>query len=558
MSAGRVNEIKVESPSLLFGAGYPPLSESTVGEALDAAARRWPDREALVSAAQGVRWTYAELAERVARVAAAFTALGMVAGDRVGIWSPNCAEWTVTQFATAKIGVILVNINPSYQADELKFTLNKVRAKCIVVASRFRDKNYIKVLAGLCGNGLGDSDLNPIKSDLPFLGVIIQIGEATQSGAISFDSLYRYSPEREFSRFKAHDAINIQFTSGTTGQPKGAVLSHRNIVNNGYFVGLSMGLTAGDRLCIPVPLYHCFGMVMGNLACVCHGATMVYPSAGFEAERTLKTIEQERCTGVLGVPTMFISMLELPSFDSFDLTSLRGGIMAGSPCPIATMRSVISRMNMAEVTIAYGMTETSPVSFQSTVDDNIELRVKTVGRIQPHLQVKLINTNGEAVPVGETGEICTRGYSVMQGYWEDALATREAIDADGWMHTGDLATIDSQGYCQIVGRLKDVVIRGGENIYPREVEEILQAHPMIKEAHVVGIPDTRYGEELCAWIRTDESAGITMEEVVTYCRQRMARYKTPRYIRFVDSFPMTVTGKVQKYEIRAIMLRDGY
>ena len=521
---------------------------------MEASARLWPDREALVSIAQSIRWSYAEFSERVGRVASALSMLGLVKGDRLGIWSPNCAEWTVTQFATAKIGVILVTINPAYQTEELIFTLNKVRVKVLVTASGFKDTDYLEILASLAPDILDGANRTESTGSLPYLKKIVQINGNIRKNAVRFQDLYEGGSIVIVENISNNDAVNIQFTSGTTGFPKGTVLSHRNILNNGYFVGLSMGLKAGDRLCIPVPLYHCFGMVMGNLACVGHGATMVYPCAGFDPLAVLNAVQNERCTGLLGVPTMFMSVLEHPDFNGFDLTSLRGGIMAGSLCPTTTMRGVIDRMNMREVTIAYGMTETSPVSFQSQVEDDIDLRVETVGRIQPHLEVKLLNPEGDVVPVGKPGEICTRGYSVMKGYWEDEAATRDAVDPGGWMHTGDLASIDEQGYCRIVGRLKDVVIRGGENIYPREIEEFLESHPKIEEVHVVGLPDPRFGEELCAWIRLGEAKSMTSEEVVTYCRKRIARYKAPRYIRFVDRFPMTVTGKIKKFEIRAAML----
>ena len=541
------------NPSLVSGASQPPLSESTIGEALEAAARSWPETDAIVSIAQGIRWSYRELLEKVDQVAASFMELGLVKGDRLGIWSPNCAEWAIAQFATAKIGVILVTINPAYQASELLFTLNKVQVKVLITAIRFKGTNYVEIIESILGNRKPQGC--PVDwSQLPHLERIIHLGDEPIDGIIPFCALYDCQYPLSFPQIQNNDPVNIQFTSGTTGSPKGAVLSHRNILNNAYFVGKSMGLRALDRLCIPVPLYHCFGMVMGNLACITHGATMVYPSPGFDPLLVLKSVQDEQCTGLLGVPTMFMAILECPEFGDFDLTSLRGGIMAGSPCPTATMRSVIDRMNMNEVTIAYGMTETSPVSFQSQINDDVDVRVNTVGRVQPHIEVKLIDHKGDVVVVGNPGEICTRGYSVMQGYWEDAGATREAIDGEGWMHTGDLATLDDQGYCRIVGRLKDVVIRGGENIYPREVEEFLQKHPKIEEVHVVGVPDPRFGEELCAWIRIRDKEVMTVEEVLIYCRQKIAHYKTPRHIRFVDSFPMTVTGKVKKFEIREVML----
>jgi len=534
--------------SWVKGASEPPLLDITIGEALDRAAERWAEADALVSVVQGVRWNWRELARRADDLAAGFVALGLQRGDRIGIWSPNCAEWALTQFAAARIGLILTTINPAYRASELEFMVRKVGTKAIVAAERFKTSDYIGMLEAV---------------DAPSLAYKIKIGGSPRSGWIAFDDLpgLASAPDRDQVReicagLDCHDPINIQFTSGTTGLPKGASLSHHNILNNGWFVGQAQRLGPGDRICVPVPLYHCFGMVMGNLTGVTCGAAIVYPAAGFDAEATLAAISQERCTALYGVPAMFIAELDCPNFDAYDLSSLRTGIMAGSPCPIEVMKQVVERMHMADVTIAYGMTETSPVSFQSSVDDPLERRVSTIGRVQPHLEVKVIDADGRVAPRDVTGELCTRGYSVMLGYWDDPERTAEAIDAEGWMHTGDLGVIDEQGYGNVVGRLKDMVIRGGENIYPREIEEFLFTHPKISEVQVVGLPDRKMGEELCAWIRLSAGETCTEEDIRTYCQDRIAYYKVPRYIRFVDEFPMTVSGKVQKFVIRETMTRE--
>lgn len=552
-----------ERLSLVRGAATPPLLEQTIGEALDLAARRWPAREALVVVHQNLRWTYAELAARAEALAAGLLALGLHRGDRVGIWATNCAEWTLTQFATAKAGLVLVNINPAYRLAELRYTLAKVGVAALITSESFRSSDYVGMLETLLPE-LPESAPGVLRSAaLPALRALIKIGGSARSGWLNFDavpSLAGAEQRRELAAIAAaldcRQPINIQFTSGTTGLPKGATLSHRNILNNGYFVGASMGLREADRLCIPVPLYHCFGMVMGNLACVAHGATMVYPSPTFEPLATLQAVEAERCTALHGVPTMFIAELAHPEFGRFDLSSLRAGIMAGAPCPVEVMRRVLERMHMREVTIAYGMTETSPVSFQSATGDPLERRVSTVGRIQPHLEAKVIDAAGATLPRGATGELCTRGYSVMLGYWDETEKTAEAIDAEGWMHTGDLAVIDDEGYCSIVGRIKDMVIRGGENLYPREIEDFLYRHPKIQDVQVVGVPDPKYGEELCAWIRVREGETLDETEVREFCRGQIAQFKIPRYLRFVDAFPMTVTGKVQKFLIREAMIRE--
>jgi fatty-acyl-CoA synthase len=468
----------------------------------------------------------------------------------------------LTQFATAKLGLIQVNINPAYQVSEAEFTLNKVGVKLLVAADRFKTSNYAGMIEELAPEIRAGRDvLSAVR--LPTLKHVVKIGGEPRAGWTNFEEFCRLSDGPNSARMQEisrilhpNDAINIQFTSGTTGLPKGATLSHSNILNNAHFCAISMGLHEGDRLCIPVPLYHCFGMVMGNLACVTQGATMIYPASAFEPRAVLQTIEHERCTGLHGVPTMFIAELEHPDFERFDLSSLRNGIMAGAPCPVEVMRRVIEEMHMRDVTIAYGMTETSPVSFQSAPTDSVSRRVSTVGRIHPHVEVKVVDAEGNVMPRGERGELCTRGYSVMLGYWDDAAKTAEAIDSEGWMHTGDLATIDAEGYCNIVGRLKDMIIRGGENVYPREIEEFLFRHPKIEDVQVVGVPDRKFGEELCAWIRLKSGTGATEEEIREFCRGQIAHFKVPRYVRFVDEFPMTVTGKIQKFAIRDQMIRE--
>jgi fatty-acyl-CoA synthase len=552
----------MSSLSHVRGASDPPLLEMTIGDALQRAVERWPDAEALVSAHQHVRWTWAEFDRRSRALAEGLLAIGLRTGDRVGVWAPNCAEWALAQFATARAGMIQVNINPAYRLAELEYTLNKVEVKALIAAERFKSSDYVGMVETLAPELAAATPGALAAARLPHLRAAITLGGA-RPGWLRFDDVAQAGGEAERAelarieaRLDRNQPINIQFTSGTTGLPKGATLSHRNILNNAYFVGLAMGLHEGDRLCIPVPLYHCFGMVMGNLNCAVHGATMVYPCEGFDPLAVLRTVEAERCTALHGVPTMFIAELEHPEFDRFDLSSLRTGVMAGSPCPIEVMRKVRERMHMSEVGIAYGMTETSPVSFQTSSDDPVERRVSTVGRVQPHLQVKIVDAQGATVPRGQPGEVCTRGYSVMLGYWNDAEKTAEAIDAEGWMHTGDLATLDAEGYCNIVGRIKDMVIRGGENIYPREIEDFLFRHPKIEDVQVVGVPDVKYGEELCAWIKLRAGESAAAEEIIAFCRGQIAHYKTPRYVRFVDAFPMTVTGKIQKFEIRRAMIAE--
>ena len=553
----------MSTQSYVHGASDKQLIGQTIGRFFDEACARHAEREALVVRHQNVRLTYAQLKSRVDALACGLMRLGLAPGERIGIWSQNNMEWALTQFASAKAGLVLVNINPAYRRSELEYALNKVGCRALVLSPAFKTSNYLEMIADLAPE-LGHCEPGLLRSHrLPALEMVIRMGADKSPGMLSFDDLLR-APSREeltalavlSEKLQFDDPINIQFTSGTTGHPKGATLSHHNILNNGFFVGEAIKLVPGDRLCIPVPLYHCFGMVMGNLGCLTHGATMVYPAEAFEPLAVLETVAQEKCTGLYGVPTMFIAALDHPRFADFDLSSLRTGIMAGSPCPIEVMKRVIGKMNMAEVTIAYGMTETSPVSFQSGTDDPIDRRVSTVGRVQPHLEVKIVDNEGRIVPRGQSGELCTRGYSVMLGYWDDEAKTKEAIDAGGWMHTGDLAVIDDEGFCNIVGRIKDMVIRGGENIYPREIEEFLYAHPKVLDVQVVGIPDQRFGEELCAWIILREGERLSEDEVREYCKGQIAHYKIPRYIRFVDSFPMTVTGKIQKFLIRQRMKEE--
>ena len=528
------------APSHAVGETEPPLLEETIPDNLDATVARFGDREALVDVAQGIRWTYAEFGAEVDRLAGALLAAGVAKGDRVGIWAPNCAQWTVVQYATAKIGSILVNINPSYRTHELEFVLNQAGVSHLFLAESFRSSDYVAMFDEVrdrCPAVVGAYVLGRESWD----GLLARAGEVTGEQVAQVQA-----------GLDRHDPINIQYTSGTTGFPKGATLSHRNILNNGYFVGELCRYTEADRICIPVPFYHCFGMVMGNLGATSNGSCIVIPAPSFEPSATLRAVQDERCTSLYGVPTMFIAELDLPDFATYDLSSLRTGCMAGSPCPVEVMKRVISEMNMAEVTIAYGMTETSPVSCQTRVDDDLERRTATIGRVHPHVEVRIVDpVSGETVERGEPGELCTKGYSVMLGYWQEPEKTDEAIDADGWMHTGDLAVMREDGYCNIVGRIKDMVIRGGENIYPREIEEFLYTHPDILDAQVVGVPDERYGEELCAWIRMREGAQpLDAEAVRAFASGKLAHYKIPRYVRVVEEFPMTVTGKVRKVEMR--------
>ncbi|WP_066097275.1 AMP-binding protein [Xanthomonas massiliensis] len=554
--------------SHVIGASQPPLLEETVGQLLARIAARWPDRPALVVPAQGVRMSYAELDRAVTRLAAGLLALGLEPGDRIGIWSLNRSEWVLMQFATARAGLILVNINPAYRSHELEYALTQVGCKALVLARHFKTSDYPAILRELAPE-LDHAVPGRLQAArLPALRHVILLDDAPAlPGTELFGPIAACDEPAALQRVQAlqatldrNDAVNIQFTSGTTGTPKGATLTHRNIVNNGYFIGECMRLSEQDRLCIPVPFYHCFGMVLGNMACLTHGSCMVVPGEGFDPLLTLQTVQDERCTALHGVPTMFIAELEHPRFAEFDLTSLRTGIMAGSTCPIEVMKKVVNLMHMDQVTIAYGMTETSPVSFQTTPDDPLDRRVDSVGRIHPHVEVRLVDGEGNVVPRGAVGELQTRGYSVMKGYWNDPVRTAEAIDADGWMHTGDLATIDEEGYCRIVGRLKDMLIRGGENIYPREIEEFLHTHPAVADVQVFGVPDEKFGEEVCAWVRLAEGESCTAQDIRDFCRGAIAYYKVPRYVEFVKEFPMTITGKVQKFVMREAMgerLRAG-
>ncbi|MGE8495693.1 MULTISPECIES: AMP-binding protein [Comamonas] len=549
------------------GASEPRLLNKTIGQQLSETAARFGARDALISRHQGLRLTYQQLLEQSQQLASALLRAGIAKGDRVGIWSHNNVEWVLLQLATAHVGIILVNINPAYRTSELAYALNKVQCKALFVMERFKTSDYLGMVRALAPELETQASAALQIEALPDLRLVVWIDVAGQG--------QEQAGMQRFSRFIAsgdaadpqvaqigasltpYDPINIQFTSGTTGFPKGATLTHRNIVNNGYFIGEAMRLSEEDRLCIPVPLYHCFGMVLGNMACMTHGAAMVYPNDGFDALTVLETVQAERCTGLHGVPTMFIAELDHPRFAEFDLSSLRTGIMAGSPCPIEVMKRVVSQMHLSEITIAYGMTETSPVSCQSSTDTPLDKRVSTVGKVHPHLEVKIVSPEtGETVAPGQSGELCTRGYSVMHGYWGDEAKTREAIDGDGWMHTGDLATMDEEGYVNIVGRIKDMVIRGGENIYPREIEEFLYTHPQVQDVQVVGVPDSRFGEELCAWVIVKAGQSLDAEALRSYCKGRVAHYKVPRYIEFVEAFPMTVTGKIQKFKIREAMIES--
>ena len=544
-------------PSYVHGAHDVPLIGETIGDFLTHIASRYADNDALVVPHQEVRWTYREFDQRVTRLAAGLLALGLEPGERVGIWSQNCAEWVLVQFATARAGLIMVNINPAYRRSELEYVLGKVQCAALILAPVFKSSDYIGMVRDVVPEILDAAPSQLRSSKLPQLRHVIRLGSDTTPGMLNFDQLLAEPGAARLAQLASlgamlqfDDPVNIQFTSGTTGSPKGATLTHHNILNNGFFIGEAMKLTHADRLCIPVPLYHCFGMVLGNLACVTHGATMVFPGEGFEPQSVLETVQRERCTGLHGVPTMFIALLDHPDFAQYDLSTLRTGIMAGSPCPAEVMSRVIERMHLSEITIAYGMTETSPVSFQSSTDDPVHLRVSTIGRVHPHLEVKIVDADGRIVPRGVKGELLTRGYSVMLGYWADEEKTRETIDAARWMHTGDLAVIDENGFAAIVGRAKDMVIRGGENIYPREIEEFLYKHPKVLDVQCVGVPDTKFGEELCACIILRPGMEADAGEIRAFCQGQIAHYKIPRHVRFVTQFPMTVTGKIQKYLLR--------
>jgi fatty-acyl-CoA synthase len=532
------------SPSYVHGTSTTPLLGETIGQNLRRTVERCGDREALVVVSQGYRATWRQLWDETTKVALGLLAFGVEKGDRVGIWSPNRFEWVVAQFAAARIGAILVNLNPAYKTSELEYALAQSGTSVLLLSRGFRQVDYRKML-------------EEVRPRCPGLRVSLVLEDdwelLLKNGAHVSE---RTLAEREAS-LQFDEPINIQYTSGTTGFPKGATLSHHNVLNNGFFVGEALRLGLEDRVCIPVPFYHCFGMVMGNLACASHGSTMVVPGEAFDALAVLQTVGAERCTALYGVPTMFIAELDHPRFGEFDFSSLRTGIMAGSPCPIEVMKKVQSRMNMREVTICYGMTETSPVSTQSSLDDPLDKRVSTVGRVHPHVEVKILDAaTGAVVPRGTPGELCTRGYSVMLGYWNNPEATRTSIDAAGWMHTGDLATMDEDGYVKIVGRIKDMIIRGGENVYPREIEEFLHTHPAVSEAQVIGVPSEKYGEEVMAWVKPKPGATVTREELVQYCTGRISTFKIPRFWKFVDEFPMTVTGKIQKFRMREVAVAE--
>lgn len=553
----------MSQPSYTRGRQDRPLLTQTIGQAFDATVARCCDSEALVSRHQGLRYSWRQLAEQVEIYARALIALGVNTGDRVGIWSPNCAQWCILQLASAKVGAILVNINPAYRVGELEYVLRQSGCRWLVCAEAFKTSDYHTMVQELVPE-LASAAPGELASEcLPELRGVISLAANPPAGFLPWHAFAERAGQTSVEACTARQQslqfdqpVNIQYTSGTTGAPKGATLSHYNILNNGFMVGESLGLTARDRMVIPVPLYHCFGMVMANLGCITHGSTMIYPNDAFDAELTLRAVAEERATILYGVPTMFIAMLDHPSRAHMDLSTLRSGIMAGATCPIEVMRRVIDQMHMAEVQIAYGMTETSPVSLQTGPDDDLELRVTTVGRTQPQLENKLVDADGCIVPRGEIGELCTRGYSVMLGYWNNPKATAESIDAEGWMHTGDLAVMDEQGYVRIVGRSKDMIIRGGENIYPRELEEFFYTHPAVADAQVIGIPCSRYGEEIVAWIKLHPGHSATVEELQGWCKARIAHFKVPRYIRFVDEYPMTVTGKVQKFRMREISVAE--
>ena len=531
-------------PSYGHGTSTVPLLGETIGENLRRTVERNPETEALVAPFQGFRATYSEFLELTGRAARGFMARGVEKGDRVGIWSPNRYEWTVIQYATARIGAILVNINPAYKAAELEYVLKQAGITFLVLARGFRATDYVGLLA-------------EVKGRCPELREAMVLEDGWEALLRDADEVPADRLADRESSLQFDEPINIQYTSGTTGFPKGATLSHHNILNNGFFIGETLAYTADDRVCIPVPFYHCFGMVLGNLACTTHGATMVVPGEAYDPLVVMQTVEDEKCTSLYGVPTMFIGELDHPDFSKFDFSTLRTGIMAGSPCPVEVMKKVQSLMNMKQVTICYGMTETSPVSTQSTMDDPLEKRVATVGRPHPHIEVKVVDpASGEVLPRNASGELCTRGYSVMLGYWDNAEATAQAIDGGRWMHTGDLATMDDDGYLNIVGRIKDMVIRGGENIYPREIEEFLYTHPDVSDVQVIGVPSPKYGEEVMAWVKLRDGASLTPEELTAFCRNKIATYKIPRYWKFVDDFPMTISGKIQKFKMRESALKD--
>ena len=556
---GRIHKISYSS-----GTSEQPLLGITIGDKFDQTVEQFPDNDALIVRHQNIRLTYSELLSRVNQLAKALLAAGLKKGERIGIWSPNNYEWCATQFATSKIGLILVNINPAYRLHELAYVLRQAGCAAIVIAPEFKSSNYTQMMYDLCPelHDCNPGDLRSAKA--PDLRSVIRMGDGQMPGMYSWDDIISLADKvsdeilaEKQANIEFDEVINIQYTSGTTGFPKGAALTHHNILNNGYFVAESQAITEKDRICIPVPLYHCFGMVMGNLGCITHGATMIYPSDGFEPLTVLQTVQEERCTSLYGVPTMFIAELDHPDFEKYDLSSLRTGIMAGSPCPIEIMKKVNTLMNMSEVTICYGMTETSPVSTQTTAETPLEKRVSTVGVTHPHLEIKIVDPEtGKVVPTGIPGELCTRGYSVMSGYWNNESGTRDAIDSARWMHTGDLAEMDEEGYVKIVGRIKDMIIRGGENIYPREIEEFLHLHPEISDVHVIGVPDVKYGEEIMVWVKRKPGSITTVDEFKAFCKGKIAHYKIPRYVKFVDEFPMTVSGKIQKFLMREESIKE--
>ena len=550
--------------SYASGASDRPLLGNTIGQVFDNIANKFPDREALISVHQNTRFTYAELAIKVNELAKAFISAGLKKGDRVGIWSSNNAEWLLTQYAAAKAGVILVTINPAYRSHELEYVLGQSGCKGLVFQNQFKTSDYEAMICEIMPE-IKDALQGKLKSNkFKNLTTVISMTSSEIKGIYNWKDFITLGKEIDDKKLQDRkdnqdidDAINIQYTSGTTGFPKGATLSHHNILNNGYFTGVTMNFTEKDRLVVPVPLYHCFGMVLANLACLTHGACAIYPSEGFEPDAALKAVQDEKATALYGVPTMFIAELALPDFEEYNLKTLRTGLMAGSPCPIETMKQVVELMHMKDVEIAYGMTETSPVSFQTKIDSPMEKRVSTVGSVHPHVQVKIIDSeSGKTCPIGETGELCTRGYSVMLGYWENPEGTANAIDSNGWMHTGDSAVMDEDGYVNIVGRIKDMIVRGGENVYPVEIEDYLMAHEDIEAVQVTGVPDPKYGEEIIAWISLQEGKKPSEEDIKEFCKGKIAHYKVPRYIRFGDDFPMTVTGKVQKYKMREISIEE--
>ena len=552
-----------ERLSYAYGTSSQPLLGMTIGEKFDQACQQYANQDAVVSVHQNVRLSYKQLQAQVNAFACSLLQLGLEKGDRIAIWSPNCVEWTITQFAAFKAGIILVNLNPAYKSSELEYVLNKVSCKALVIASQFKSSNYQEILTKIAPEITQSTSKLVSAKRLSHLKHIIKIDEDAHAGIHRFADLLPEPTPVQLDQLQAiaadlqfDETINIQFTSGTTGNPKGTMLTHNNILNNGYFVGEAIHLTPQDRVCISVPLFHCFGMVMGNLACITHGSAMIYPSAVFNPLDTLKTIQQEKCTAAYGVPTMFIALLEHEQFDEFDLSSLRTGIMAGSPCPREIMQRVIERMHMSEITICYGMTETAPVSAQSSTSDSVERRVGTVGRVHPHLEIKIVDENGKVVPRGKLGELCVRGYSVMLGYWEDNDKTGEVIDVAKWMHTGDIAEMDDEGFVKIKGRIKDVVIRGGENLFPKEIEDFLYTHPDVSDVQVIGLPDARYGEELCACIILHDHHQANEEEIRKYCAEHISHNKVPRYVRFFTEFPMTASGKAQKFKLQEFMRQE--